>query len=66
MTTLTVSDMTCSGCANTVEQAIKSVDPTARVKVDLDTKKVTIDSDKPAAPFADAVNDVGYTAQVSA
>lgn len=66
MTTLTVVDMSCSGCANTVERAIKGVDPSARVNVDLHTKKVKIDSDRPSAPFADAVNDVGYTARVDA
>ena len=66
MTTLTVTDMSCSGCANTVERAVKTVDPGAQVKVNLDTKKVTIESDKPAAAFADAINDVGYTARIFA
>lgn len=35
MYSLSISDMTCSHCAGTVEKAVKSVDPNARVTVDL-------------------------------
>ncbi|WP_354044362.1 heavy-metal-associated domain-containing protein [Devosia sp. UYZn731] len=56
-----VNDMTCSHCVGTVEKAVQSADPAAKVLIDLATKVVRIDSTQPAASFAQAIEDAGYT-----
>jgi len=61
-----VNDMTCGHCAGTVEKAVKSVDATARVSIDLSTHKVEIESGKPAESFATAIGDAGYTGELQA
>jgi copper chaperone len=66
MTSFKVSDMTCGHCAGTVEKAVKSVDAGASVKVDLGSKRVDIDSAAPAARFAEAIRNAGYTPQPQA
>lgn len=61
-----VSDMTCGHCAATVEKAVKGVDGAAKVNIDLGTCAVRIESDKPAATFAKAIENAGYTGQLRA
>jgi copper chaperone len=56
-----VNDMTCGHCVSTVERAVKSVDASAQVRIDLPTGKVAIQSDKPAVSFADAISEAGYS-----
>lgn len=59
-----VNDMTCGHCASTVEKAVKAVDASAQVKIDLNTHLVQIESDKPAGEFAAAIDRAGYTGQL--
>jgi len=59
-----VNDMTCGHCVATVEKAVKGVDPSAKVAIDLGTHAVKIESDKPAASFAKAIEDAGYTGEL--
>ena len=59
-----VSDMTCAHCVAKVEKAIKSVDDTAKVDIDLDALAVKIESDKPVERFAKAIEDAGYTGEL--
>ena len=59
-----VSDMTCSHCVATVEKAVRSVDSSASVEVDLANLAVAIESTKPAAGFADAIKEAGYTPEL--
>ena len=59
-----VSDMTCSHCVATVEKAVRSVDDSASVKVDLANLAVAVESTKPAARFADAIKEAGYTPEL--
>ncbi|QQR40083.1 heavy-metal-associated domain-containing protein [Devosia rhizoryzae] len=61
-----VNDMTCGHCAATVEKAVKGVDASAQVKIDLGTRLVQISSDKPAVDFAAAIDEAGYTGQLQA
>ena len=56
-----VKDMTCSHCASTVTEAVKRVDAAARCEVDLDAKRVRIESATPAAAFAESIRRAGYT-----
>jgi copper chaperone len=57
---LNLPDMSCGHCASAVAQACKQVDPAAKVEVDLDTKRVKIDSAEETAAFADALSEAGY------
>ncbi len=59
-----VSDMTCGHCVATVEKAVKSADGSARVRVDLGTHAVKIESQKPAAIFTKAMQEAGYTGEL--
>jgi copper chaperone len=59
-----VRDMTCAHCVATVEKAVKSVDGTAKVNIDLGTLAVKIESDKPATSFAKAIEEAGYTGEL--
>lgn len=56
-----VTDMTCSHCVATVEKAVRSVDSAADVKIDLANLLVKIESTEPAASFAGAIEEAGYT-----
>ena len=57
-----VNDMTCGHCASTVEKAVKSVDAAAQVKIN--TRKVEIQSEKPADAFVAAIGEAGYTGEL--
>lgn len=43
----TVAGMTCSHCANAVTEEISSLDGVRGVAVDVDTGRVTVNSDRP-------------------
>lgn len=63
---ITVSDMTCSHCQATVTQAVRSVDGVIDVKVDLESKKVTVafdDSKTSETAIKQAIADKGYEVQ---
>ncbi len=62
---LSISDMTCSHCAGTVEKAVKSVDPNAKITVSLGAKTASIESGLGPAVFVAAIEDAGYKASVS-
>lgn len=61
-----VKDMTCSHCVATVEKAVKGVDGTAKVNIDLATHAVHVESDKPATKFGEAIASAGYTGKLQA
>ena len=60
MIEMTLPDMSCGHCASTVAQACKGVDPAAKVEVDLDAKKVRIDSAEDREDFSEALTEAGY------
>ena len=60
MLKLKIPDMTCGHCAQTVENAVKSVDPAAKVEVDLAKKIVTVETNAPEQRIADVVRAAGY------
>lgn len=53
-------DMSCGHCASTVTQTCKLVDPGAKVEVDLNSKKVTIQTSEDRQDFAEALAEAGY------
>ena len=58
--TFQVQGMSCGHCVNAVTQAVQSVDPQARVKVDLPTGKVDVTSDEDHDAIARAIEEEGY------
>ncbi|MBA3520199.1 MAG: heavy-metal-associated domain-containing protein [Rhizobiales bacterium] len=60
MLKLNVPDMTCGHCASTVEKAVKSVDPAAKVNVDLGSKTVTVDTVADETKVKDVIRSAGY------
>ena len=55
-----VPDMSCGHCAQTIEKAIKSIDPEAQVKVDLTHKTVSVDTTAPEQKVSEVVRSAGY------
>ncbi|MBA3773471.1 MAG: heavy-metal-associated domain-containing protein [Ramlibacter sp.] len=53
-------DMSCGHCASTVSQACKLVDPAAKVEVDVNSKRVKIESAGDRREFAQALTEAGY------
>ena len=60
MVELTVRGMSCGPCARAVTNAVQSVDPSAAVQVDLETKLVSIDSDADISLIEMAIEEAGY------
>lgn len=58
---LTVPNMACSACGDTITTAIKSIDPTATVTTDPKTKLVSVETQASEASIKQAITDAGYT-----
>lgn len=57
---LTIPSMACSACADTITNAVKTVDPTAQVAADPKTKRVTIETQQAANVVKTAIANAGY------
>jgi Cu+-exporting ATPase len=57
---LTVEDMSCGHCVGRVTKAVQGVDGGASVKVDLATRRVTIDSEAELEKIVAAIDAAGY------
>lgn len=55
-----VPAMSCGHCVSTVTQTIRQVDPQAKVEVNLETKKVKVESSQSRASIAGALAEAGY------
>lgn len=60
MTTFTVKGMSCGHCVKSITNAIKAIDPTASVVVDLAHGRVEIESTKPDSQLAATINALDY------
>lgn len=58
---LTVPNMACSACSDTITKAIKAIDPAATVQADTKTKLVNIDTQAAETAIKQAIIDAGYT-----
>ncbi|MBW4466291.1 MAG: heavy-metal-associated domain-containing protein [Pegethrix bostrychoides GSE-TBD4-15B] len=58
---LTVPDMACSACADTITKAVTAVDPAAQVNADTKTKQVSIETQVDATAVRQAITSAGYT-----
>ena len=55
-----IQAMSCGHCARSIDEAVKQLDPQARVEVDLASKKVKIESTRDRAALAEALSEAGY------
>ena len=60
MLKLKVPQMTCGHCASTIEKAVKSVDPEAKVQVDLGEKTVSVETTAEEKSVKDSIATAGY------
>lgn len=58
---LTVPNMACSACGETITKAVLALDPVAQVETDPKTKLVRIDSQQPETAIKEAITAAGYT-----
>lgn len=60
--TITVTGMSCTGCEQTVENALRDVDGVTRVEADHegDTVEVVVDGDTADDSLTAAIRDAGY------
>lgn len=65
MTTLsiTVPDMACGACAETITKAVQAIDPSATVQTNLESKAVEITASVSAESLSQAITKAGYTVQ---
>lgn len=55
-----IDNMACGGCARSVTKAIHSVDPQAKVDIDLNLKRVTVESAADQSAIAAVLEEVGF------
>ncbi|PZP90847.1 MAG: copper chaperone [Variovorax paradoxus] len=53
-------DMSCGHCASTVTQTCKLVDPAAKVEIDVNAKRVKVESAEGRQDFVEALTEAGY------
>lgn len=58
---LTVPNMACSACSDTIAKAIQAIDPAATVHADTKTKQVNIETQATETAIKQAVTGAGYT-----
>jgi copper chaperone len=58
---LTVPNMACSACSDTITKAIQAIDPTATVQADTKTKQVNVETQAAETAIKQAIVDAGYT-----
>jgi copper chaperone len=60
-----VENMACGGCVRSITKAIERVDPQARVDADPATRRVDVESAKPADLLLEALEAAGFPATVA-
>jgi copper chaperone len=61
-----IDNMTCGGCARSVTKAIQSVDPQAKIEIDLPHKRVTVESGANQSAVAAVLEDAGFSPRPAA
>lgn len=62
---ITVRGMNCGPCVRAVTNAVHSVDPAAVVEVNLETKRVAIETSALLEQLANAIEDAGYKVEAA-
>ncbi len=60
---LKVPSMVCDGCVSTVKEAILTHEPKAKVDIDLDTKKVAVDTEASESSIKQIIIAAGHTVE---
>jgi copper chaperone len=60
MLKLKVPEMSCTHCASTVEKAVRSVDPAAKLTIDLGTSTVSVESKADENAIREVIRSAGY------
>lgn len=58
---LTVPNMACSACADTITKAVKAIDPAAEINADPKSKQVNIDTQANENAVREAIVAAGYS-----
>lgn len=58
-----IQSVSCGHCVSAVTQAVREVDPQARVDVDLPSHKVRVQTDQPRDKVVAALTEAGYPPQ---
>ncbi|TMV69603.1 heavy-metal-associated domain-containing protein [Thioclava sp. BHET1] len=58
-----VPDMSCGHCKASIQEAIAGVDAGARVAVDLESRKVEVESSATPEALQSALKEVGYPSE---
>ncbi len=58
---LLIEDMTCGHCERSVRGALAELDPAARVQVNLESKRVSVETTVPVARVVEAIEAIGFT-----
>jgi copper chaperone len=62
MVTFEVQDMSCGHCVSSITKAVRAMDPTAQVTVDLATHRVQVEStESDMTKLGDVIREAGYT-----
>ncbi|MDK2945526.1 heavy-metal-associated domain-containing protein [Geotoga petraea] len=62
--TFDVPDMSCEHCKSTIEKALSSKKSITGFEVDLEGKKVHVETEEPAEMVQKLLDDAGYPAQI--
>jgi copper chaperone len=60
---LKVPSIVCDGCAQTITESIKTMEPDAQINVDVQAKTVTINSEASEETIKQAIVAVGHTVE---
>jgi copper chaperone len=58
---LTVPNMACSACADTIAKAVQAIDATATVNADPQSKQINIETQANETAIREAIVSAGYT-----
>lgn len=61
-TTITIEDMSCEHCEQTVAEALQDVSGVTDVNVDREAEQASVDGNADVSALVEAVEDAGYTA----
>lgn len=55
-----IPDMSCGHCASSITQALKQLDASASISIDLPAKKITVQTTENRQTVAAALTEAGY------
>ena len=60
---LTVTDMKCSGCEESVTEAVAEIDGVSGISADHETDSVTVDGDADQGAVREAIEGAGFSVE---